>query len=182
MSDPRYGADALTIGPAMIDVDGQVQGAAIANRRLFVLIGGQLVSAPITYTGSDTQPTSGEIGSFVTHTGWEQLRPDNLVWAAITAADFSGSGRADLLFFYAVAGTDEDGATTNQARYRIAYELDDNGDRAYWADEVERTCRWMSSPPVSYSERWTRRPRPCGRRPRRLSVAPPQERRRASRA
>jgi hypothetical protein len=106
-----------------------VQCAAVANRRLFLMADWQLMSAKV-------DASSGSIGSFVTHSGWEQRRPASLVSAAMTAADFSGSGRADLLFFYAVADVDPDGAITYRAVHRIAYELDDNGDPSYWGDEI----------------------------------------------
>lgn len=107
-----------------------VQSAVLANGRLFVLAGGGLQSAPV-------DAAAGTIGSFTTNTAWRQTQPEGWEWVDITAADFSGSGRADLLFFYSVASPEPLGTAPFRAAYRIGYEPDANGEPTYWSDEVE---------------------------------------------
>jgi hypothetical protein len=108
----------------------EVQGVALANGRLFLLIGGQLMSAAI-------DGAAGTIGTFTFNIPDIGVPLENWVWATLTAADFRGSGQADLLFFYAASINGEGGAAAYRAAYRIAYELDAGGKPAHWGDEVE---------------------------------------------
>jgi hypothetical protein len=117
------------LGSAVPGASGDVQGAALANGRVFVLCGGQLWSAPV-------DAAAGTIGTFTQHAWWGQNLPDNTVWATITAADFTGTGSADLLCFYAIAVPGSEGAEAYRATYRIAYQPDANGEPAYCGDEV----------------------------------------------
>jgi hypothetical protein len=112
---------------APVSASGDVQAAALANRRLYVLIGGQLWSAAVDAAG-------GTIGSFTSHDWFTQYAPPGWVWATVTAADFSGSGSADLLFFYGIAQPGVDGTTAYRAAYRIGYEPDASGHPAYWGE------------------------------------------------
>jgi hypothetical protein len=108
----------------------EVQAVALANGRVYVLADGGLWSALVNVTaGTIEQPVT-------IHTKWVQYLPANRVWTTITAADFSGSGIADLLFFHAVTVPGTVGATAYRAVYRIGYEPDANGDPTYWSEEV----------------------------------------------
>ena len=63
-----------------------------------------------------------------------QNAPPELPWRATrpTAADFSGSGSADLLFFYAIPEPGDEGATAYRVAYQIRYEPDSSD--PYWGE------------------------------------------------
>jgi hypothetical protein len=118
------------IRPVILDAAGEVQGAALANGRLFILAGGQLMSTTVNLAaGTIEQP-------FTTHAWWAQNVPPDCAWATIATADFTGSRSADLLCFYAIAVPGSEGSTAYRASYRIAYKPDATGEPAYVGDEV----------------------------------------------
>jgi hypothetical protein len=120
------GGAARTESVSLPMASGDVQSVLLANGLLYVLVSGQLLCTPVDAGGA-----------FTANTGWLRTRPDNWVWASLTAADFSGSGRADLLFFYGVAVPGEEGAAAYRAAYRIGYEPDPaSGEPAYWGEET----------------------------------------------
>ncbi len=61
------------------------------------------------------------------------------MWTALAAADFSGTGRADLLLFSSIAVPGGDGTTSTAAPTRIAYDLDADGEPAYWGPHCDAT-------------------------------------------
>ena len=59
-------------GPA-----GDVWSVAVANQRVFVMIEGELLSAPVG---------GGQVAGFQSASGWNEARPPDLTSAAVTAA------------------------------------------------------------------------------------------------
>ena len=121
----------------------RVQSVVLANRRLFVLAAGQLrigadrcrsrhASAPFTPNVGMGADAAGELGLGVDHRGrFQRLGP-----------------RGPAVLLRGASTTDAEGATAYRAAYRIAYELDDNGEPAYWGDEIEAPIPVTDIPPV----------------------------------
>ncbi len=106
-----------------------VQSTVLANRRLYVLAGGQLMSALV-----HTSP--GTVDPFTLNSMYPPDQPpEDAAWTAIAAADFTGSGSADLLLMRAVPVPGPEGVAY-RAVYQIGYEPDANGDPQYWSEEV----------------------------------------------
>jgi len=126
---------------------GDVQSAAVANGRLFLLADRTLLSLPIDMAWSSdvTKPTP---VSCTTMTWWDMVQPKEWTSAAIVAANFTGSDRADLLIFFTVPVTEAEGAPAYRGVYRIAYELDDSGKPAYVGLEIEAHATVDGSSPI----------------------------------
>ncbi len=107
-----------------------VQSTVLANRRLYVLAGGQLMSAPVTAAGL-TSTTTFTVNSMYP----PDQPPEDAAWTAIAAADFTGSGSADLLLMRALPVPGPEGVAY-RAVYQIGYEPDANGNPTSWSDEV----------------------------------------------
>jgi hypothetical protein len=106
-----------------------VHGALLANRRLYVLAGGQLMSAQAGAAGLTLPFTANSMHP-------PNQPPEDAAWTAIAAADFTGSGVADLLLMRALPVPGPEGVAY-RAVYQIGYEPDADGDPTYWSDEVE---------------------------------------------